>query len=248
MLSTFSFHYWWVLNRIFLNFLWIWAKDTWLFLRFFDDVAQLQVTHISIIYQFRWDDSCIHLWFHFFWITWALRSLYSTHAAAVNKGFRRIFLSAAVTENIRPKKSRITSESIWTPIVYFLTWIIVSEIFYWQSCSSLSFALFSRSRTAIFMDVVTLLDKFEIWFKLIKTLYLSILEKICRKELLNNFNELSYYKKFTALINNTNRQAWVVECEILINPKSKSVMAINFDMAVSDEKVSIFFKECSICL
>lgn len=247
MFSTFSFHYWWVLNRIFLNFLRIRAKDTWLFLRFFDYVTQLQVTHISIIHQLWWDYSCIHLGFHLFWITRALRSLYSTHAAAVNKGFRRIFLSASVTKNIRTKKSRKTAKFIRTPIIYLLTWII-SEIFYWQGCSSLIFTLFSRSRTAIFMDAVALLDKFEICFKLIKTLYLSILEKICLKELLNNFNELSYYKKFSALINNTNWQAWVVECEILINPKSKSVLATNFDMVVSDEKVSIFFNECSICL
>lgn len=98
------------------------------------------------------------------------------------------------------------------------------------------------------MDVVALLDKFEICFKLVKTLYLSILEKICRKELLNNFNELSYYKKLSAIISNKNRQAWVVKSEILINPNSKCVMAINFDMVVSDEKVSILFNECSICL
>lgn len=223
------------------------AKDTWFFLRFLDDVTQLQVTHISIIHQFWWDYSCIYLGFHMFWITRAFRSLYSTHAAAVNKRFRRIFLSASVTENIRPKKSRKTAKFIRTTIIYLLTWII-SEIFYWQGCSSLIFTLLSRSRTTIFMDVVALLDKFEICFKLVKTLYLSILEKICRKELLNNFNELSYYKKLSAIISNKNRQAWVVKSEILINPNSKCVMAINFDMVVSDEKVSILFNECSICL
>ncbi len=77
------------------------------------------------------------------------------------------------------------------------------------------------------MDFIAFLDKLKVGGKVIKTLYLSILEKIRRKVFLDNFDEFANSIKFYGLFGVVDWEAWVVKLEIFINPKGKDVERIN---------------------
>jgi hypothetical protein len=96
------------------------------------------------------------------------------------------------------------------------------------------------------MDSVALLDKVEVGGKLIKTLYLSILEKIRRKVFLDNGDELGDQEKFGAGMGVVDRDAGVVECEIGVNPEGEGVEGINSDVVVREEEEAVLLDEGSI--
>ena len=98
------------------------------------------------------------------------------------------------------------------------------------------------------MNFVSPLDELKVGGKLIKTLYLSILEKIRSKELFDNFNKFSNSKTFQVLVEVLDRDAGIIELEVVINPQGESAVFINSDVIMREEKIPILFDEGTIGL
>lgn len=96
------------------------------------------------------------------------------------------------------------------------------------------------------MDFIPFLNELEVGGELIEALYLSILEKISRKVLLDNLNQFTNCINFSVLIRVLDRLAWLIELVIFIYPKGKGVERINSDVIVRDEEEAVFRDEGSI--
>jgi hypothetical protein len=96
------------------------------------------------------------------------------------------------------------------------------------------------------MHLIPLLDKLKVGGELIKTLYLSILEEIRRKELLDNFNELSHSEGLSIFNVVLEWETGVIEFEVLVDPEREVVALINSDVVVRDEEIAVVFEECAV--
>lgn len=96
------------------------------------------------------------------------------------------------------------------------------------------------------MNLVAPLDEIEVGGKLIKSLYLSILEEIGGKELPDNFNKVLDCEGLGLPLVVLEREAGVVEFEVFVDPKGERVAFINSDVIVREEEKSVLPDEGAI--